>query len=143
MPMAQTGCTLVLALWCRIPTRNAMTLGTHRENDCYHTQSIFPPLPPPPHQVAELQAHFASIPNIIELESLTVAGDVYFGAGCVLKVSATPFANRNQRQPRRHTAGTGWHHCGAGASALMHEWMPIGGKGGRVQFGSLTGCDRT
>lgn len=37
-------------------------------------------------QVANFLARFKSIPSIIELDSLKVSGDVWFGAGITLKV---------------------------------------------------------
>jgi UDP-N-acetylglucosamine pyrophosphorylase len=37
-------------------------------------------------QVANFLSRFKSIPSIIELDSLKVAGDVWFGAGITLKV---------------------------------------------------------
>ncbi|RWW22884.1 hypothetical protein BHE74_00011679 [Ensete ventricosum] len=37
-------------------------------------------------QVASFLGHFKSIPSIVELDSLKVSGDVWFGAGIVLKV---------------------------------------------------------
>ncbi|KAH7850266.1 hypothetical protein Vadar_030057 [Vaccinium darrowii] len=38
-----------------------------------------------PYQVANFLSHFKSIPSIIELDSLKVTGDVWFGAGITLK----------------------------------------------------------
>lgn len=39
-----------------------------------------------PKQVANFLSRFKSIPSILELDSLKVTGDVWFGAGIVLKV---------------------------------------------------------
>lgn len=38
-------------------------------------------------QVADFLNRFKSIPSIVELDSLKVSGDVWFGSGVTLKVS--------------------------------------------------------
>ena len=40
-------------------------------------------------QVSDYQSRFKSIPSIVGLDSLKVAGDVWFGAGVILKVFST------------------------------------------------------
>jgi UTP--glucose-1-phosphate uridylyltransferase len=40
-------------------------------------------------QVSDFQRRFKSIPSIVGLDSLKVAGDVWFGAGVILKVFST------------------------------------------------------
>lgn len=40
-------------------------------------------------QVADFLKRFKSIPSIVELDSLKVSGDVWFGTGVTLKVPKT------------------------------------------------------
>lgn len=44
-------------------------------------------------QVASFLSRFKSIPSIVELDSLKVSGDVWFGSGVVLKGKVTVKAN--------------------------------------------------
>ena len=40
---------------------------------------------PPPQQIQQFQKRFKKIPKIIELDHLTVTGDVYFGRNVTLR----------------------------------------------------------
>lgn len=48
-------------------------------------------------QVKEFLARFASIPDILELDHLTVSGDVTFGKGVTLKGTVIIIANHGER----------------------------------------------
>jgi UTP--glucose-1-phosphate uridylyltransferase len=47
--------------------------------------------------VSEYQKRFSNIPDILELDSLTVSGDVYFGKNIVLKGHVTIVAMQDSR----------------------------------------------
>jgi len=47
--------------------------------------------------VADFQKRMPVVPNILELEHLTVSGDVYFGSGVVLKGTVIVVANHGER----------------------------------------------
>ena len=48
-------------------------------------------------RVDDFLARFDSMPKILELDHLTVSGDVYFGAGVELKGTVIIIANEGQR----------------------------------------------
>jgi len=48
-------------------------------------------------KIADVQAHFGGVPDMLDLDSLTVTGDVYFGAGCSLKGHVTVVCPPGQR----------------------------------------------
>ncbi len=49
-------------------------------------------------QVADFLSRFASIPNILELDHLTVSGDVWFGRGVTLKGTVIIIANHGSER---------------------------------------------
>lgn len=51
----------------------------------------------PPSQIANFQKRFKKIPKIIELDHLTVTGDVYFGRNVTLRGTVIVVANEGQR----------------------------------------------
>ena len=48
-------------------------------------------------KVSDFQSRFASIPSTVELDQLTVSGDVYFGSSVVLKGTVIIVANHGNR----------------------------------------------
>jgi len=44
--------------------------------------------------VSDLAAHFVAVPDMLELDSLTIYGEVYFGARCCLKVREAAWGRR-------------------------------------------------
>jgi len=74
------------------------------ENACLITtpKRIFPGLPLIKlgdnfKTVSDYNAHFKGIPNIVELDQLTVSGDVYFGANVILRGTVIIVANPGSR----------------------------------------------
>jgi len=64
--------------------------------------------------VGQFLSRFKSIPDILELDHLTVTGDVYFGSKVVLKVIFNPFPNLLHLNfiPKLNQSKGNRHHCG-------------------------------
>ncbi len=48
-------------------------------------------------KVSDFQARFKSIPDILELDQLTISGDVFIGSGVTLKGTVIIVANHGNR----------------------------------------------
>lgn len=63
-------------------------------------------------QVKEFLERFDSIPDMLELDHLTVSGDVTFGKGVSLKVSSgCPLSHSHSTFCFLSVPGHGDHHC--------------------------------
>ncbi|XP_072164135.1 UTP--glucose-1-phosphate uridylyltransferase-like isoform X1 [Diadema setosum] len=71
--------TLMMSPLRQFPTTPIIKLGTHFD------------------KVRDFLKRFASIPNLLELDHLTVSGDVTFGKGVVLKGTVIIIANHGER----------------------------------------------
>ncbi|XP_028098830.1 UTP--glucose-1-phosphate uridylyltransferase-like [Camellia sinensis] len=82
-PMTRTSDLLVVQSDLYTYTEGVLTRNSARTNLADPSIELGPEF----EKLSDFQSRFKSIPSIIELDSLKVMGDVWFGTGIILKVS--------------------------------------------------------